>query len=145
MRSKKKPAWRGLILLPLLAALAALGTYLLLPPKPPDAGIKPGGEEEKLRPIGVPQAAEFHKSGLVFVDIRDPESYARARISKAKPFGNPEDQAGLAVVVYGQGDDMEKVLTAAESLIQAGSAPVYVLLEGFAGWLEAGLPVEKEG
>ncbi len=143
MRSGNKPFWRGFIILPLIAALAALGTYFLLPPKPPDPSIKPGGEEEKLRPIGVPQAAAFHESGLVFVDLRDPEAYARSRIAKARPYTNPEAFGGMALVVYGQGDDMDRVLVTAESLITAGAAPVYVLLEGFSGWVEAGLAVEE--
>ncbi len=143
MRFFKKTAWRGLFILPLAAALAALGTYLILPPKPPDPSIKPAGEEERIRPIGVPQAAEFHKSGLVFVDARERASFTRGRVPKARFYDNPESLGGLAVVVYGRGGDMDRVLAAAEALDKAGAAPVYVLLEGFEGWLDAGLEVEK--
>ena len=143
MRSKNKSSWRGFIIMPLAAALAALGTYYFVPPEPPDPSIRPAGEEEKLRPIGVPQAAEYYKSGLVFVDIRDKAAYDRARIPKAKLFRSPERFAGQALVVYGQGDDMDRVLTVAESLGKAGAAPVFVLLEGFNGWLEADLAVAK--
>ena len=143
MSIKGKSTLAGFLVLPLIAALAALGTFHLLPPKPPEATIRPGGEVEKLRPIGVPQAAAFHKSGLAFVDIRPPGPYAQARIAKARPFTAPEPLAGLAVVVYGQGNDQDRAVAVAESLIEAGSAPVYVLLEGFEGWLAAGLPVEE--
>ncbi len=128
--------------MPLLAVLMAGATYYLIPPEPPDPSVRPAGEGE-LTPIGVPQAAQFFKAGLIFVDSREQEAYSQARIPKAKLFTSPDKLAGMALVVYGQGDDMDRVLAAAESLAKAGAAPVYVLLEGFNGWLEAGLSVEK--
>ena len=143
-RSRKKP-WRGILIMPLAAVLAALATYLVLPPEPPDSSVKPAGEEGALRPIGVPQAAQYHKSGLVFVDVRDRTSFDQGRIPKARFYENPERFGGMAVVVYGRGQEMDQVLAKAEALTKAGAAPVYVLLEGFEGWLEAGLEVEKGG
>lgn len=141
-RSRKAP-WRGLIIFPLAAALAALATYFILPPKPPDPSIKPSDQEGGLQPIGIPQAAEYFKSGLIFVDVRDRASFDQARIPKARFYDVPEKFGGLAIVVYGRAQEMDQTLAKAEALQKAGAAPVYVLLEGFQGWLDAGLEVEK--
>ena len=142
MSSKSRSPWRGFIFMPILAVLMAVATYYLIPPEPPDPGLKPAGEGE-LNPIGIPQAAGYFNTGLVFVDTRTKEAFDQAHIPKARLFTAPEKLAGLAVVVYGQGDDMDLVLEKAQSISAAGAAPVYVLLEGFNGWLEAGLSVTK--
>jgi|GEM_PF-2444296 len=143
LEKKRRPLWKELVYLPLLALAAAGVSFFLNPPPPPAPPPPPGpvvGETlSGLQPVGVAQALELHRSGVQFLDARAEADYTAGHISGARLLSRePLDGDDVPVVVYGQGPDLEAVLAAAEPLVKDRSSPVYVLLEGLDGWLAAG-------
>jgi rhodanese-related sulfurtransferase len=142
-RRKRRSVWKELFLLPLLALAAAAVSFVLDPPPPPPPPTPPGqaaGEAlSGLQPVGVAQALELHRSGVLFLDARAEADYTAGHISGARLLSRePLDGDDAPVVIYGQGPDLEAVLAAAEAFVKDRSSPVYVLLEGLEGWLAAG-------
>jgi rhodanese-related sulfurtransferase len=88
---------------------------------------------------------------LQLVDVRQPEDFARGHIHEAVnlPFEGAEPNVyiyqlskHIPVVVYSDDEDCTLALEAAYLLARNGY-PVRVLMGGFAGWRQSGLPVAE--
>lgn len=96
----------------------------------------------------------FDAKGALFVDAREPEEFAVARIPGAVnlPFDTAVtdpvrleklDTGGRPIIVYCGGGTCEVSKTLAFSLIQAGHSKVLVYMGGFPEWESSGNAVEK--
>lgn len=102
--------------------------------------------------ISLDEAASLLSSHqAVFIDSRSPQAYQEGHIPGAinLPYQFFDDyfRKGLIppeqnVVVYCEGGDCLSSLEVAQKLIALGYNKVSVILEGWAGWQAAGLPVE---
>lgn len=97
--------------------------------------------------ISVQDVAEF-SGDLAIVDIRDPQSFARAHMPKAMPLNNdnfaeflaqtPKDKPVVVVCYHGVSSQQ-----AAQVIAQQGFSSVYSLDGGFEAW-RLTQPIESE-
>jgi rhodanese-related sulfurtransferase len=102
--------------------------------------------------VSVPEVKEMldRHADLVVVDARDSVSYARGHLPGAVnvPFGNWLEEGRLLppkdrdLIVYCNNRDCPIARLWSEKAVQYGYTRVRHMKAGFAGWREAGLPVE---
>ena len=85
--------------------------------------------------------------GLVIIDVRNPDAYAKGHIQGAKnipaqALGNAQLPKDSQIVVYCGEDACSLSDQAAQSLLAAGYAKVQTLAGGFADWLKRGYPAQ---
>ncbi|MBW1711769.1 MAG: hypothetical protein JRJ59_01290 [Deltaproteobacteria bacterium] len=144
MRGKTRSVWLELAALPLLAALLAGLTYVLIPPRPQTGAAPAQAESSKnLEPVGLEKALKLHRQKAVFVDVRAAGQYAQGHIPGALKLSQGQPLPSGPVVVYGQGPDLDQVIRAGEKLLGRTRGPVFVFIEGLDGWQAAGQDLER--
>ena len=89
------------------------------------------------------------KAGVYFVDVNEPEIYARYHIPAATPVTSedlrhflPKDKQST-IVFYCAERRCYASHAAAKEAVKLGYSRVLVMPEGIFGWVNAGLPTEK--
>lgn len=131
----------------LIACLAAFGWWLAGPeavvPQPPGpvSPAKPAG----LAPVGIDSIQNLHQTGLTFFDIRPRPDFEAGRVPGALMWTGEVPSGLKAAVIYGEAEDFNRALEIGQRLVDSGTGEVHVFLDGYSGWLAAGLPVEEGG
>jgi rhodanese-related sulfurtransferase/uncharacterized membrane protein YphA (DoxX/SURF4 family) len=151
---------RQIAALVMLSALAALAVNSLRSDSLPLSFDGPavartasaGGEG---RGISLSEAQELFAAGAaVFLDARSAQEYARGRIRGARslPWGEVDDRfigatedldLQTPIVTYCDGESCELSHQLARFLAEAGFVNARVLVNGWALWRQAGLPIES--
>jgi rhodanese-related sulfurtransferase len=105
----------------------------------------------KLKTVGVSEAAALMKSGALLVDVRESGEFARAHIPGSQHLAlSSLDRGELApapgqAVVFFCASGMRTATNAGRLAAKAGGAEAYAMEGGLSAWGRAGLPVEAGG
>jgi rhodanese-related sulfurtransferase len=99
---------------------------------------------------------KYQKGAIRFIDARDPADYVTGHLPDALniPVGKAGDYlnqlkspilSGKGLVIYCSGIDCPLSTELAEKLADQGIMDLVIMPEGWAGWYEAGLPIEERG
>lgn len=89
----------------------------------------------------------------LYMDVRDPEAFARGHIPRAKNIRlqdvsatkkSPNFDSYKAIVVYGEGLGSARAIAMTKRLLGVGYDDVYLLESGFAGWRAGGGSIERD-
>ena len=100
--------------------------------------------------INVETAKLMHENGAAFVDLRSQALWSKSHIPNATRCGTPTERNFLSItpknqniVFYCDGIDCELSANASAMAVKWGFQNVFHFSEGFFGWSNAGLAVEK--
>lgn len=141
----------------MIAAIAVGMAVNLAHPRGYDLVRKGSTPGSRVVIIGVDEARLKHQSTAVrFIDARDPEEYRTGRIPGAlnipAQYGklpSLDDESsplgpGAEPVLYCDGPECGSAEKLAARIIDAGyRRHVYILREGYPGWIAAGQPIER--
>ena len=115
--------------------------------------VPPSAEEGDPPFISLDDAvAIFQKSGIVFIDARDPEDFDYGHITRSIniPFDYLDDywegiidnlDQDITYVIYCSGTDCESSLFLGRYLAEKGFSDLHVFFGGWQEWIDSSLPI----
>ena len=132
-----------------LAVLAAVGVYW--------AGCSSTTSDRDVRRIelrDVARPVERETASVLIIDARSPGEFGAGHIPGARNLRSPEIdererdpdlERFRTIIVYGADPGSAPAMALAKKLMRAGYRDVRLFQEGFRGWQNAGMPVERGG